>query len=383
MGQQGPGGFAEPGGFAGPAGGAPGNAQGWNGAPDWRATPGWNSVPDWQRPPVPDGGAGPNTYPGRGYPGPNGQGENVNGGDYAYVINEDGVGPSRPGRPDGARRPTGESPPAADQRGEASTDSLRAITSGATRLTRDAGPPVDASEAYGPDDPAYGPPGPDWYDKEQTAPAHEGAAAKSVAEPARAPEPAETTRRAAASEPAQSAQVAQAAATHLIDPDPPAVRGPFEPLVEARRQTSDRDGVGPDRGAGASAARSWDDLADADAWGGAADDLDAAPTGTPEYESASYEFPGIADDDPAGSADAALDRLKALHLTAAAVAPQSLDAHFDQLLERQRKLISEYLGQNGGPGTPASAASASTATAVNLAEDGSLVGFGDDQLSAR
>ena len=68
-----------------------------------------------------------------------------------------------------------------------------------------------------------------------------------------------------------------------------------------------------------------------------------------EYEPSSYEFPGLADDDPAGSADAALDRLKALHLTAAAVAPQSLDAHFDQLLERQRKLISEYLGQTGEP----------------------------------
>ena len=81
--------------------------------------------------------------------------------------------------------------------------------------------------------------------------------------------------------------------------------------------------------------------------------LSAAPTGMPEYEPISDEFPGIADDDPAGSADAALDRLKALHLTAAAVAPQSLDAHFDQLLERQRKLISEYLSQTGGPRTPA------------------------------
>ena len=179
-----------------------------------------------------------------------------------------------------------------------------------------------------------------------------------MAEPVRVSEPIETPLRGAASESVEQAQVAQAAATHLTDPNPPAVRGPFEPLVEG----------------GASA------------WGGAGDDLDAAPIGAPEHESASYEFPGIGNDDPAGSADAALDRLKALHLTAAAVAPQSLDAHFDQLLERQRKLISEYLGQNGGPGTPtadrAATSFAATATA-SIAEDGSLAGFGDDQLSAR
>ena len=97
------------------------------------------------------------------------------------------------------------------------------------------------------------------------------------------------------------------------------------------------------------------------AWRGADDDLDAAVSADiTQYESISYEFPGIADDDPAGSADAALDRLKALHLTAATVAPQSLDAHFDQLLERQRKLIGEYLGQTVGPGTLAATGAITT-----------------------
>ena len=85
-----------------------------------------------------------------------------------------------------------------------------------------------------------------------------------------------------------------------------------------------------------------------------------------------YEFPGLDDDEPAGSADAALDRLKELHRTAAAVAPQSLDAHFDQLLERQRRLISEYISESEGP----------SATPDGPGDD-SLVGFGGDFRGTR
>ena len=85
-----------------------------------------------------------------------------------------------------------------------------------------------------------------------------------------------------------------------------------------------------------------------------------------------YEFPGLDDDEPAGSADAALDRLKELHRTAAAVAPQSLDAHFDQLLERQRRLISEYINESEGP-----------SVAPDASGDDSLVGFGGDFLGTR
>jgi hypothetical protein len=120
-----------------------------------------------------------------------------------------------------------------------------------------------------------------------------------------------------------------------------AVRGPFEPLVERGGQTS---------GAASSAADR------------PANDADGRP----------YEFPGLDDDEPAGSADAALDRLKELHRTAAAVAPQSLDAHFDQLLERQRRLISEYISESEGP--PA---------APDAPGDDSLVGFGGDFLGTR
>jgi hypothetical protein len=131
--------------------------------------------------------------------------------------------------------------------------------------------------------------------------------------------------------------------------NPPVVRGPFEPLVEKPAHTSDPDVAEP----------------------------------------ITEEFPGLADDDPVGSADAALDRLKALHLTAEAVAPQTLDAHFDQLLERQRKLISEYLGQSGGPGTlPATTSTSTSTTSTSTSttgtdDDGSLVSYGDDRWSAR
>jgi hypothetical protein len=283
------------------------------------------------------------------------------------------------------------------------------LTRSADPSAPSAGAGVGAGEAYGRDDPAYGPPGPDWYSREQGASEREQPAAAPAAETAltaqtetRPPEAVQAVQAEAAladtvqAEPVQAepvqAETAPAAPRRPIDPDPPAVRGPFEPLVDTRGQTSGRGAVGADHGGGA-AARPWGDDSEAGrgtVWSRADDDLDAAQAGAPAYEQESYEFPGIADDDPAGSADAALDRLKALHLTAASVAPQSVDAHFDQLLERQRKLISEYLGQAGGPETPTSSristsagSSFSTADGRDDENDGSLVGFGDDHRSTR
>ena len=319
-------------------------------------------------------------------------GENVNGGGYAYVINEDAADAARPGPPRGPeRRPADEPRPRAERRGQASTDSLRAITTGAAGFARSAVPSADAGEAYGRDDPAYGPPGPDWYNKEQAAFSSEQAAAEPAAQAARAEAAraeagqAEAARaRTGQTETGQAktgqAETAQAAGTGPTDLNPPVVRGPFEPLVEAGGRTSARDAAGADHGMAGTQARSWEDgrdLGAAAAWSSADDDLETAATGISEHEPISHEFPGLADDDPAGSADAALDRLKALHLTAAAVAPQSLDSHFDQLLERQRKLIGEYFSQAGGPESPA--ATSTTATT----DDGSLVGFGDDRRSTR
>jgi hypothetical protein len=253
-------------------------------------------------------------------------------------------------------------------------------------LTASADPPAAASEAYGRDDPAYGPPGPGWYDKEQAASYGEQAVGEPAAQVAQAAR-AETAPPAAAQAETGQPAPAQAAATGPVELNPHVVRGPFEPLVESAGQTSARDAAGAHHGAESTRsegtrARPWEDGGDVGgsaAWG-SDDDPDGAPTGLSEYEPASYEFPGLADDDPAGSADAALDRLKALHQTAAAVAPQSLDAHFDQLLERQRRLISEYLGQTGSPGAPAAT---STTTAAADYADGSLVGFGDDHRSTR
>ena len=146
-----------------------------------------------------------------------------------------------------------------------------------------------------------------------------------------------------ASEPAAPEQTEpeQSAAARPVTTDQPPIRGPFEPLVEHDRQTSAAASLSADHPA-------------------------TDPDGRP------YEFPGLDDDEPAGSADAALDRLKELHRTAAAVAPQSLDAHFDQLLERQRRLISEYISESEAP-----------SAAADDPGDDRLVGFGGDFLGSR
>jgi hypothetical protein len=241
----------------------------------------------------------------------------------------------------------------------------------------DAAPSADAGDAYGPDDPAYGPPGPDWYSQEPTSgnervPHSQQATMAPAQEPAVIAKPAEAAPAARPLPATQPVQAARPVPAAPAEPDPPVVRGPFEPLVETRGQLPNLADAGTaDGGVPDTAARSWDETSGASGgtpWNSADTDLAAAAASPPEYE----PFPGLADDEPIGSADGALDRLKALHLTAEAVAPQSLDAHFDQLLERQRKLISEYLSQAEGPGL-----------AAGVDDGESLVGLGDDHRSAR
>jgi hypothetical protein len=41
--------------------------------------------------------------------------------------------------------------------------------------------------------------------------------------------------------------------------------------------------------------------------------------------------------------------LRDLYLTAEAISPVRLDRHFDELLERQRRLIAEYFAESAGP----------------------------------
>jgi hypothetical protein len=252
------------------------------------------------------------------------------------------------------------------------TGATRSITAGTADAARATDPPAnaDTSGAYGPDDPAYGPPGPGWSHEDRPvggfrSPAQPGGAEEvGATEPGAAPPKAEQiTREPVAgaqlkAEPAKAEPVKaepvkpeqdraeQAEPEPTVTPPPAApdhhaVRGPFEPLVEHNGQTS------------------------------GAVSLPADQPGT-DAEGRPYEFPGLDDDEPAGSAGAALDRLKELHRTAAAVAPQSLDAHFDQLLERQRRLISEYINESEGPSTTGDASG-----------DDSLVGFGGDFRGTR
>jgi hypothetical protein len=263
------------------------------------------------------------------------------------------------------------------------TGETRSITAGRAEATRAANPPANAnpSGAYGRDDPAYGPPPPGWSHQDRPIEEVRGAGQPGGAEPVRAAEPDGTAPKAeriaaAPVEPVRveqlnrgqftaaqlnleqfeaeqaeqaeqvrperptpgQAEPEQAATQPPAAPDHHAVRGPFEPLVEHDRPTSGAAAEHP------------------------ATDADGRP----------YEFAGLDDDAPAGSADAALDRLRELHRTAAAVAPQSLDAHFDQLLERQRRLISEYISEAEAP----SAVDAS-------GDDDSLVGFGGDFTGTR
>ncbi len=141
----------------------------------------------------------------------------------------------------------------------------------ATFVYRDTGGAEEADEPetaepgmpYGPDDPAYGPPSPDWYTREGEEEAGQHAAGEY---------------------------------RHT--------RGPFEPL---RR-------VGET--AGQPASRQETSFEDPD-----------APDG---------------DDDHGDPGDRVLEQIRDLYMTAEAIGAESLDKHYEQLLERQRQLISEY-----------------------------------------
>jgi hypothetical protein len=336
----------------------------------------------------------PHGAPG-GYPGPDGYGEIVNGGDYASVIHEDDFGGPQsrprmqrrgqglgewspdtragtsagPGQPAGGAvrgraitaggvdagwsaraagpaktadsggrsatsapvtpaSPASASPPVPPASAAPATEAAPAEATVANPVTTGtpadakprpaAAPAIDPALAYGPDDPAYGPPGPDWYKRDEE----------------RAP--------------------------HAEDGEPPAdaaesraARGPFEPLRAGDREEAARGDYQPD-------------------------DLDVAPdepdassldSDIADYEPIDYEMSELlgldAPDDPEAGA---LGRLTDMYQAAETVSPASLDRHFDQLLERQRQLISDYFSESTGLGlaeavTPAtSAATAATDT---------------------
>jgi hypothetical protein len=141
---------------------------------------------------------------------------------------------------------------------------------------------------YGPDDPAYGPPGPDWYKRAEE---------RAAATPDGAPQ----------------------AGTG----EQPVARGPFEPLRSGEAGYQPADGP---------------------------EDDDSQPSAAmpeaPEDEPLDFLDPDTPTDPEAGP----LGQVKDLYVAASRVSPDRLDRHFEQLLERQRKLISDYFKESSGLG---------------------------------
>ena len=393
-------GYPGPGAFPGHAGPPPG--QGYPGpAAQPGAQGGQHAFPGQEGYPMAGGFAGPQApyaeyqawqphgAPG-GLPGPDGYVEMVNGGDYAYVIRQDdpagppsrpdpggqGLGgwtPADPGTAPGRAAASGGQPSTASSAGagasagSAQAGRVRAITSGTVaagwqaradarreavsaegpstapgptalagaattepatqadtaipagpRPRPEAAPEIDPALAYGPDDPAYGPPGPDWYKRDEERAARTG----------------DGESPAAAGEPV-------------------ATRGPFEPL-----RPGDREGAGHT------------DYQQAD--GDAAFDRDAGPleSDVSEYEPIDYEMSELLDlGTPTDPEAGALGQIRDLYQAAETVSQASLDRHFDQLLERQRELISEFFTESGGLGAAAAPVAPADASSSPLGFD--------------
>lgn len=248
------------------------------------------------------GPAHANPYPGTvPYSGRGEYGEMADGGHYAYVIRaDDEIGPS-PVRPRRAadhtpnphqrsgpnqqapRQPLGLGPaPVAHSPGTAPGSGLHGIGSDS-----EAGEPQPGDPAlpYGPDDPDYGPPSPDWYER------------------------AEEARR------------------HEVEEELRQARGAFEPLPPDHVVTAP-DPPGEPAGAQDPGTVLAGESAD-DTQGKLAGDLDE----------------DLGDDlDVAllGRGAEPLEGIKDLYLTAETIGDRRLDKHFEQLLERQRELISEF-----------------------------------------
>lgn len=196
---------------------------------------------------------------------------------------------------------------------------------------------VDQDLAYGPDDPGYGPPGPDWYQQDQREP-----------EPAPAP---------AATSPGATSPGADGDEDRVL-------RSPFEPL----RRSTDPSAAPPP-------------IED-----------EMSPYVTVEYEETDIGDLDL-DLDLSGLEGDPVTQLHGLYAVADTLGTGGSARQFDQLLERQRKLISEYFKETGGLGgavaeSPsagaAKAAKAASAVEAPGADDGdALVGSGGDQRSGR
>jgi hypothetical protein len=143
--------------------------------------------------------------------------------------------------------------------------------------------PADPATAYGPDDPGYGPPSPDWYAREEAARRQE---AEAELQQARGP----------------------------FEPLPPDHVVPEVPVFDS--DDGEMDVTGP--------------------LGYQGQDFPVAVEPEPEVNIA---LAGQGDGPP-------LERIKDLYATAEAAGDSRLDEHFEQLLERQRQLIGEYFTES-------------------------------------
>jgi hypothetical protein len=160
--------------------------------------------------------------------------------------------------------------------------------------SRDSVPDVAPEQMYGPDDPAYGPPGPDWYKRgeERAAATPDGGTLASPVE--------------------QSA-----------------ARGPFEPLHsggEGYQPADAEDGEGQPSGETPETP-----------------DPPETPE-TPELET--LDFLGL--DTPTDPEAGPLGQVKDLYTAVGRFGMDRLERHFDELLDRQRKLISDYFNESSG-----------------------------------
>lgn len=300
----------------------------------------------------PDGRAGQKgpaaTYPyseAGAYAGPEAYRKPVNGGTYAYVIRDNdeiphspapsqptaptanqGHGPARRSHHDRQSRtePLSLGPPPALPASPAPAGVPGiAAQAGYSEPRSD-----DSAAAYGPDDPAYGPPGRDWYERAES-------------EADRWQESEEELRQ----------------ARGPFEPLPPdhEVRTPPPPDFEAAASAANVTSAAS--AAGVTSAASVADTARAGAHAGVGDASFQRSGGPPADPQADRQAgrqadrPADPDIDPrdddldvalVGQGAGPLERIKDLYTTAEAIGERRLDRHFEQLLERQRQLISDY-----------------------------------------
>jgi hypothetical protein len=220
----------------------------------------------------------------------------------------------------GANRPATDGPPAsvpaagtsagtsagAAAAGAAATIAPAAARSDTKTTPADSGlsaPSTGADTAGGardvvPPDPGYGPPGPDWYRRTEEAPTESAAGQRA----------ADAEESLAESRPFELAQ--------------------HDERASAGQPADDGDGDGPTAAPNA-------DLSE-----------------VPEFELAGFETPDLLDFGPDEPVDGALGGLRTLYQTAEAIGSDRLERNLDRLLDRQRKLITDYFTESGdlGPG---------------------------------